>query len=178
MDKSHRIIFEPKRSTFPIIGLWSTSSSLPNSVETTLLVGRYLSERYSNKCRFTSGEKNFIYFVRVGRERRMPELFLVEFAWEDGEEQIIPVDGEMLESEEVELESGERSHLEFTLRSDEKVPEKLQAIPVSPIQKMGWEPFLEDSSKVPDSPRFKAVNDRELEKECQSLRKMVQLQEI
>ena len=54
------------------------------------------------------------------------------------------------------MRSDEYSHLEFTLRSDEKVPQKLQNIECSPIllQEESLSKSVENEEE-PTSPRFK-----------------------
>lgn len=72
--------------------------------------------------------------------------------------------------------SDEQSNLEFTLRSDEKVPETLLNIACSPIKF----PSCSDDTKssTPDSPRFKLDLSDMAEQECTSLKRLVKSQEI
>lgn len=78
------------------------------------------------------------------------------------------------------VESREKSSLEFTLRSDEKVPDKLMNISCSPIKFNDYRPFLDDSDKQkqPESPRFHIETERLMEQECTSLKKLVKMQAI
>ena len=82
--------------------------------------------KLKKKCKFTLDGKKYIYLARCIKDSKAPELFLVH--WSQAKENIINLEyqvSQLSKKEELVMRSDEHSHLEFTLRSDEKIPSKL-----------------------------------------------------
>ena len=112
--------------------------------------------KISKKCKFIFEGKKYFYLSKFSEELKTPELYLVH--WNEAKENIINLEYPLkeLQKETMILRSDEYSHLEFTLRSDEKVPQKLQNIECSPIlhQEESISKSVENIEE-PSSPRFK-----------------------
>lgn len=144
----------------------------------TQRLAEYCSLELPKKCRFLLEGRKYFYLAKCPAQGKTPELYLVE--WTTPREAFSSVEyplSDIARTEELVLRSDEYSHLEFTLRSDEKVPHKLQSIQCSPIIFQGDSPSLSPERDEPDSPRFRTTRHSPLELECASLRRLVGMQQ-
>jgi hypothetical protein len=179
MDKSERVMLEPQGTSFPIIGVWISSQQPLGHACNLLRLLSQIREKSMQKCFFTFEGRMFFYLVKLNFEKGVPELFLVEWKHEGKSEKTIQIcKKDAFTKSEISLSSDEQAALEFTLRSDEKVPETLLNITCSPIKFPGTSYEETTKSSLPDSPRFRLDRSDIMEQECASLKRLVKSQSI